>query len=231
MENAWLTFSDLMKRWEMNEPTLAQYLLDKRLPFKNIRKYEDLRSAVSVGPKGWNFLGDFNDLGDIMRDRDALLFSVKHVIEMEKNFKVRPEAEEFVRELRVSVECDTDINFQPFKRQKSTFSHAAMGFHYSTSKEWKALCDIIRDGKFSCGEAAYLGAGKNRDRIKFYDQSQKLLQIINKKLLAFLTKTYGIEFPKKYKIFDRRPGDRPRVYSPKFQTDKHQRDGNLEEVD
>ena len=117
--------------------------------------------------------------------------------------------EEFVRKLRVWVECDTDINFRPFKRQKKTFSHAAMGFHFSTSCQWRALREIIEDGEFSCGEAAYLGKGKTRDRVKFYDQRQKLLQIINKKLLAFLTKTYKIEFRKKYKIFEQLPEDTP----------------------
>jgi len=167
-------------------------------------------------------------------------YKLPEAAEIEKKYSIEglqakqgeeSKCEEFVRKLRVWVECDTDINLKPFKRQKRTFSHAAMGFHYRTSDQWKALLEIINDGKFGCGEAANLGRGKTRDRVKFYDQSQKLLQIINKKILAFLTKTYKIEFPKKYKIFEQLPEDPPRVYRPKFQTDKHQREDNLEEAD
>lgn len=229
----WMRADEVMSRLNINEFTLCEFLRAKELFAYDLNRYLPtnffvLLHALRLAHASTDFIkGSDISLPLIQEALTRVVFSLDDVESLQKKHgSEKSDYENFVRKLRVSIESNMDLNFQPFKKQKETFSHASMGFHYSHSKEWKALYDIVRDGQFNCGSAAYLGPDK-KNRVKFYDQNQKLLQSINKKILAFLTKTYRIEFPEKYKIFEQRTGDAARIYRPKFQIDKYPPDDDL----
>jgi len=72
-KNIWFSSKQLMERWGINQPTLAQYVVDNRLPCRRLRKFNDLRDSVI-----------HNTLDNIIRDFDLFVFSIQDILEFEK---------------------------------------------------------------------------------------------------------------------------------------------------
>jgi len=93
-KNLWFTTEDLMNRWGINEPTLAQYILDEELPTYSLSKEGPL------GPpdwKGWALvdakgLRVETPLVRILRQLPILLFRREDVLEFEKKHGLRVDA-------------------------------------------------------------------------------------------------------------------------------------------
>jgi len=84
--NLWLTSEDVMNRWGINEPTLAQYILDGKL-----RAYS-LSKEGPLGPSDWRGYAEVHAKGilvkiplvRIMRQLPNLLFRREDVLEFEE---------------------------------------------------------------------------------------------------------------------------------------------------
>jgi hypothetical protein len=129
--------------------------------------------------------------------------------------------EDFVRKLRVFYESDFEIKIQLPRKPPLSYNQAALGFHRSNGKVWNDFLMILQkpdDPTYQCGIAhgrAYADKSKLQ-RKKGYDVGQKRLAAMNKKLIAFFTKEYEIQFPKGYKIYEHLPNDGSGIYRFKF---------------
>ena len=84
-----------MSRWGINAPTLAQYILDKELPTRQLSKptpkepfvgLKDMRGKVQRGPGGWTSVADSPEetpLGCVMRQLPNFVFARKDVLGFE----------------------------------------------------------------------------------------------------------------------------------------------------
>jgi len=123
-------------------------------------------------------------------------------------------AEKFIRSLRFTFENDFSIKIRLPPKPGKIFTYAEMGFRSIRTKTWKALMETILDVDDPTLDLGYAWHDtKNKvGRVNHYDAMQKILSEINRKLLDFFKKTYGIPFPPGFKVYERLPSDRPGTY-------------------
>jgi uncharacterized protein YxjI len=131
------------------------------------------------------------------------------------------EPENFIRDLQVSYVSDTEISIRGGGKNAKTYEMKELGFKKVNSKSWNAFRNILnsKDYTYYVGEAR----GAKRERKKAYDAAQKVLVEINKKLVPFLNKTYQLQLPEKYRVYELIPEktEVPGTYRFKFKIKKH----------
>ena len=125
-----------------------------------------------------------------------------------------PEAknDEILKCVTLTVESDNEINLKLMEKPKQNFTAHGMGFKHNTTKEWKALLKILQEGKFNLGFSRVRKSGVLN---KEYDRNRKLIDSLNKKLMAFFEKRVpGFYKITKYRVF--KTG--ATIVTPKFST-------------
>jgi hypothetical protein len=125
------------------------------------------------------------------------------------------DSEKFVRSLRISYLNDTEIRIGEMGKKAKTYGKKELGFIKENSKTWDAFINILKvpDHRYYVGTAH----GANKTRKHSYDVSQKTLSEISNKLVSFLSETYRIQLPDKFKLFERAIDDKPGTYQLKVQ--------------
>ena len=126
----------------------------------------------------------------------------------DRNFS--PEAvrklEDKVARLKISFENDSTILIELPKRKPVEYKYSQLGFRSNETKTWKMFIDILSSDPytFEFGTAYFYpdGSKANRQKNREYDAKWKLLDELNKKLLAFFRNEFAWEFPLGYKLYD-----------------------------
>ena len=125
--------------------------------------------------------------------------------------KFSPEAvrklEDKVSRLKISFENDSTILIELPKRKPVEYKYSQLGFRSNETKTWKLLISILSFAPytFEFGTAYFYpdkNKSTNRQKIREYDAKWKLLDELNKKLLAFFRNEFAWEFPHGYKLYD-----------------------------
>ena len=134
----------------------------------------------------------------------------------QKTFKTK-DAESFIRSLQVFPVGDQEIKIRANGKNAKIFEKKDLGFSKANAKYWNEFINILNspDHLFHVGKAHGVGG----ERINTYDTNQKVLVEINKKLVSFFIKTYQIQPPEKFKVYELVPGKAapPGTYRFKFQ--------------
>ena len=134
------------------------------------------------------------------------------------------EAENFIRDLKVSYLDNTEVKIQ-YKGKRKNYTCESMGFRDSKTEEWKtflkileAMDDEYREHTYRLGPAHYINKNTHqKERIGEYDRRLRLLKELDKKIITFLTKHYNVTFPAGFKSYERQPTKGKGIYSFKFQ--------------
>lgn len=125
--------------------------------------------------------------------------------------------ENFIRSLQVAFVSDTEIRIKGGNKNAKKYDKKELGFIKENSKIWNEFINILKsnDHYYHVGKAR----GAKRERKKSYDVGQKILVEINKKIVPFLNKTYQMQLPQKYKVYELIPErkEAPGTYRFKFQ--------------
>jgi len=127
--------------------------------------------------------------------------------------------EDFISSLQVSYIDNTEVKVQ-YKGKRMNYTCESIGFRNCKTEEWKTFLRILEDTDhvYRLGPA-YFNDNKihQKVRINNYDSRLNLLKEINKKLVSFLTQQYKINFPSKFKLYERKLTQGKGAYSFKFQ--------------
>ena len=168
---------------------------------------------------GPNF--DRSDLANLLSKNIEVLRNIVSIENLEdtKSFnsqqgsdiKFSPEAirklEDKVSRLKISFESDSTILIELPKRKPVEYKYSQLGFRSNETKTWKMFINILSSAPytFEFGTAYFYpdkNKSTNRQKIREYDAKWKLLDELNKKLLAFLRNEFAWEFPLGYKLYD-----------------------------
>jgi hypothetical protein len=223
----WLTGSEVMSQWNLKAFELLE-CLRKGLPVYNQNTlwpviddadYEkiSLQLAHPIDIPHHR-VGDYSELSPDLVNCVFLREKVEEFAVENGLKKDIPDAEEgkagqkipseeyetFVRSLRVTYESTYEISIQEPGKSPKLYTCNSLGFRDEKTKEWKTLCRIISDRphSFDVGPA-YFGPAESRQRVPAYDSNRKLLENINKKLVAFLNATYKLDIPSSFKLYEK----------------------------
>ena len=162
-----------------------------------------------------------NDLANLLSKNIEVLRNIVSIENLEdtKSFnsqqgsdiKFSPEAvrklEDKVSRLKISFESDSTILIELPKRKPVEYKYSQLGFRSNETKTWKMLINILSSAPytFEFGTAYFYpdkNKSTNRQKIREYDAKWKLLDELNKKLLAFFRNEFAWEFPHGYKLYD-----------------------------
>ena len=127
------------------------------------------------------------------------------------DIKFSPEAvrklEDKVSRLKISFENDSTILIELPKRKPVEYKYSQLGFRSNETKTWKMFINILSSAPhtFKFGTAYFYpdkNKSTNRQKIREYDAKWKLLDELNKKLLAFFRNEFAWDFPLGYKLYD-----------------------------
>ena len=168
---------------------------------------------------GPNF--DPSDLANLLSKNIEVLRNIVSIENLEdtKSFKSQqgsdikfsPEAvrklEDKVSRLKISFENDSTILIELPKRKPVEYKYSQLGFRSNETKTWKMFINILSSAPytFEFGTAYFYpdkNKSTNRQKIREYDAKWKLLDELNKKLLAFFRNEFAWEFPHGYKLYD-----------------------------
>ena len=168
---------------------------------------------------GSNF--DRSDLANLLSKNIEVLRNIVSIENLEntKSFnsqqgsdrKFSPEAvrklEDKVSRLKISFENDSAILIELPKRKPVEYKYSQLGFRSNETKTWKMFINILSSAPytFEFGTAYFYpdkNKSTNRQKIREYDAKWKLLDELNKKLLAFFRNEFAWEFPLGYKLYD-----------------------------
>lgn len=115
--------------------------------------------------------------------------------------------EDKVSRLKISFENDSTILIELPKRKPVEYKYSQLGFRSSETKTWKMFINILSSAPytFEFGTAYFYpdkNKSTNRQKIRAYDAKWKLLDELNKKLLAFFRNEFAWEFPRGYKLYN-----------------------------
>ena len=115
--------------------------------------------------------------------------------------------EDKVSRLKISFENDSTILIELPKRKPVEYKYSELGFRSNETKTWKMFINILSSAPytFEFGTAYFYpdkNKSTNRQKIREYDAKWKLLDELNKKLLAFFRNEFAWEFPHGYKLYD-----------------------------
>ena len=164
---------------------------------------------------------DPSDLANLLSKNIEVLRNIVSIENLEdtKSFnsqqgsdiKFSPEAvrklEDKVSRLKISFENDSTILIELPKRKPVEYKYSQLGFRSNETKTWKMLINILSSAPytFEFGTAYFYpdkNKSTNRQKIREYDAKWKLLDELNKKLLAFFRNEFAWEFPHGYKLYD-----------------------------
>jgi len=164
---------------------------------------------------------DRSDLASLLSKNIEVLRNIVSIENLEdtKSFnsqqgsdrKFSPEAvrklEDKVSRLKISFENDSTILIELPKRKPVEYNYSQLGFRSNETKTWKMLINILSSAPytFEFGPAYFYpekNKSTNRQKIREYDAKWKLLDELNKKLLAFFRNEFAWEFPHGYKLYD-----------------------------
>jgi hypothetical protein len=115
------------------------------------------------------------------------------------------DAEDFVRNLRVSYESDTEIKIQEPNRKGKIYNHVSLGFSSNETLEWKAFINILQDSPhiYKLGPSkTFSDVFKKKIPVLEYGRRQKRIRIIKNKLIIFFNKEYKIQLPEDFKLYE-----------------------------
>ncbi|MFC1515632.1 hypothetical protein ACFL7E_02610 [Thermodesulfobacteriota bacterium] len=125
----------------------------------------------------------------------------------EKTTNQDPEA--FIRELRLYYVNDNEIKIQETGKEAKPVTCQSLGFRSNLTAEWKALINILQDPPHTY----YIGQASASD----YDKNRKRLFQINKKLIKYFSKEFGLSATAGLKFFELYKKEGKGVYKPNFQ--------------
>jgi hypothetical protein len=134
---------------------------------------------------------------------DSLIFRIEDVKEFEGKHGIdrKITAEDFVRNLRVSYESDSEITIKiPLKKVK-VFTYDDLGF--KDNEVWKAFIYTIKEPPhiYELGPAHIKKSGE-KERISQYDTKMGRLRSINKKLIDFFNQECAAQLPEDFKLYE-----------------------------
>jgi hypothetical protein len=130
------------------------------------------------------------------------------------------DAEDFIKNLRVSYESDSEVKIQEPNRIGKFFNHGSLGFSSNQTKQWKAFINVLQDPPhiYELGPAHQsTDALRKKIRKPEYGRRQKRLRIINKKLIIFFNQEYKAQLPEDFKLYYPCKEEGPGKYRFKFQ--------------
>jgi len=238
----WINGKHLMKRWEINLDELHQAIFDKQLPVYN--RHREKLGRKGIKTIFGDPLADLHQLTghptwpDIWGESvDEMLYSLQFKMEDVENFEQKygeyklidgnadphqdeateTSVEDFIRNLRVSYENDSEIKIREPGKKANPFTCQSLGFRDNQTKEWKTLIRILQDiPPTYCLGPAHENVNGKKQKLSFYDAQQKLLGEINNKLVNFLNKNYPVNIPKNYKLYELCEGEKSGTYQFKF---------------
>jgi len=154
---------------------------------------------------------------------DIIAFETKHGITLKiidqkekEKAKVLPleDYDRFVRSLRVFYENAEQVRIQKSGNPSLPYTYVDFGFK-RPGKTWKTFLEILQnqDHSYNVGPARY----GIKQRNKQYDSTLGLLKELNKKWITFIDKTFSLEAPTGFRIYEKGKGDKPGTYYFKFQ--------------
>ena len=136
----------------------------------------------------------------------------------DKEKKCHDSHDDFIHSLKVTYSSDTSVILTPQGGKSKEYSCQEMGFK-SAAKTWKMFIDVLQkdDHKYHVGTYS-----KDKDHVKIreYNKIMSMLKEFSKKFVIFLNKTYSVEIPATFNVFEntyRKGQDRAGTYVPKFQ--------------
>ena len=111
------------------------------------------------------------------------------------------EPETFIRNLRISQECDYEIKIQLPGRKPEIHTCETLGFRNHNTKEWKTFLGILQNHR----HLFYAGLSYRKSspiEKRDYDANQKILRKINKKLIVWLNRQYQAQIPESFKLYE-----------------------------
>ena len=237
----------LVEHWQVDAPTIIKFIHKYGLPALDTRINKILkrspwtseaasqlsrlwRGSVEEQKEALNYLRfrpcDIelfeNQYGDVLEKlRQQVVFTVQEDKEEANEIK---DYESVIRSLQVSYVNNTEIKIKVGNRNQRSriYSHDDLGFHREDSRAWIAFIRILesRDHLHYVGKAH----GSGRVRNKSYDTEQKILYGISEKFVSFLNKTYQMQLPEKYKVYELMRGEQKGIYRFKFAIKKHSDD-------
>jgi len=119
--------------------------------------------------------------------------------------------------LRISVESDLEIKIQEPKKKAEALDYKDLGFRNETTTAWTTFLEFLKDPShtYNIGPASISSAGIKK-RVLSYDSKRKLLEEINKKLIAFFNKNYPVRIAEDFKVYERCRAERAGTYRFKF---------------
>jgi hypothetical protein len=123
------------------------------------------------------------------------------------------ECENFVRALRFYFENENEIRINEPRKKPKTFNHQSLGFDRATTDEWQWFIRLIEgpDHFYRYGPSK-----KGHQKIKAYDANRVRLREINKKLVGFFKREYGLDMSDGYKVYEKAAEEGPGVFRFKF---------------
>jgi len=128
---------------------------------------------------------------------------------------IKPEA--FIRNLQISFSSDTSIFIKPNGKELREYSCEDMKFKPG-AKTWKLLMEVLQNSSREYYAGKY-SADRLAEKNRGYNKNVRLLANFSEKFIAFLNKTYGVQIPENFNVFEnkhRTGEDRPGTHVPKF---------------
>ena len=156
--------------------------------------YQDFMEQFPIGTLqrrlfDWNRLilkrQNLRSYAEKIDEAPLFLFAEKRPIREDEDSSL----ENFISGIKVWCENDVEVVIQAPGKQARTFSHENLGFRKSDTLEWLTLQKIIKSPSLS---------------LKYGDSptsEKKLLQRVEDKVKALLTKEFKIKFPAGFKLY------------------------------
>jgi hypothetical protein len=224
--------SDLKSSVEKEHIISFQRLLDdcyelndycKGFKFKHIErklKEEKFRYLVDdIYGVPADLMYEFRVCGEIKRRLEVLVGS-KSAQYKDDTHLIQPETiedpDDFVRNLRVSYESDTEIKIKKPPKKAKNFTYDDLGF--KDNEVWKAFIYTIKEPPhiYETGPA-HIKKGREKERNSQYDTKMGRIRSINKKLIVFFNKECGAQLPEDFKLYEPRKEEGKGKYKFKFQ--------------
>ncbi|UCF85767.1 MAG: hypothetical protein JSV50_09085, partial [Desulfobacteraceae bacterium] len=120
---------------------------------------------------------------------------------IEENVLKCNDLDAFVRNLRIEVENNSEITVQEPGKSPVAYDCRSIGFKNERTNTWKLFIRTLREKPhiFQLPSRTLSDGRRNKD----YDSERASLMRMNRKVVGFLEKQFGIELPKDYKLFAR----------------------------
>lgn len=137
--------------------------------------------------------------------------------------------EAFIRNLKISLKSGDEIKIQNPPKAPKVYTLEDMGFKNITDKRWCLLIIALNNGGLYRMEVVPKNKVKLAEKVYVtntaspqtkYDQQQKQLQRLNKRLIDFFNDEFKLQIPKDFKLYKQLSSDPPSHYHFKFNVTK-----------